>query len=244
MISVTPRTWPVSVGILIPAYKAREALKQFLPDLLERVPRSAVCVVDDGSRDWTDVVCRDMGIACLVNDSNRGKGSSLVRGFAHWLTEGKEWVITMDADGQHSPADLDKFLRATQRIPAAGIVIGARRKRIGAMPPARIFSNVLTSTALSLLTHCPIRDCQCGYRAYSTRFLRNVPIRFRHFEMETEVILKACAMGLPVRSVSIHTLYFRDFGNNYKSQISHVRDTIRWMRAVVETLGEIRREGR
>ena len=89
---------------------------------------------------------------------------------------------------------------------------------------------------LSLLTGRPILDSQCGYRAYNAAFLRSIAIRYQRFEAESEVILKAAAGGWGVRFVGIRTLY-----RGEPSNIAHVADTLRWLRAVVAVWRHLRR---
>jgi glycosyltransferase involved in cell wall biosynthesis len=159
---------------------------------------------------------------------NQGKGAALVTGFAYLMKKNARWIITMDADGQHAPEDLEKFLSFVDRHQSTGICIGTRLKKIGTMPIARIFSNVVTSKILSLICGAKVLDSQCGYRIYSTDFLKKISIKYSRFEMETEVIIKAVKLGFPVSFVDVRTLYLSG-----QSHISHLKDTIRWVRAVI-----------
>jgi len=224
----SPVSWPRDVVVLIPAYQAAGSLSMLLPALLQHVPAGQVLVVDDGSGDDTRTVCRDLGIECISHPHNRGKGAALRTGFGATMERKVRYAITMDADGQHAFADLPVFLDAMSAKPAPALCIGHRDIHPRRMPVARVCSNLLTSTILSLLTGVPIRDSQCGYRAYAMDFVRTIEIEYDFFEMETEVVLKACRAGLPVRFVPIQTVY-----SNARSHISHVRDTARWVRAVL-----------
>ena len=229
--------WPQTIAIVIPSYKAVDSLKSFLPDLLEKVPAENICVVDDASDDGTNAICKEQRITCIVHEKNRGKGAALQSGFTHFLSLNYSWIITLDADGQHAITDLDKLHSATLQQPRPGIIIGNRSKRLGTMPPARIFSNRLTSAILSLLCGCRISDSQCGYRIYAAEFLRTITIQYSRFEMESEVILKACAAKFPVVFVPVQTLYL-----NRQSHISHLSDTMRWITAVIRVYREIRKQ--
>jgi len=139
-----------------------------------------------------------------------------------------EWILTMDADGQHSPADIPRFLAESKRLPAPGICIGARDMRLGAMPPARIVSNRLTSLILSVLTGRRVADSQCGYRLYSAEFIKSVQIEYNRFQAESELIQKAAAKHFPIRFTGVRTLYLK----GGSSHISHLSDTLRWIAAV------------
>ena len=96
---------------------------------------------------------------------------------------------------------------------------------------------MFTSLVLSLLTGRHILDSQCGFRAYSARLLATAPCRFSQFEMESEIIMRACNRGFSVDFVSVQTLYF-----SAPSHISPITDTLRWLRAVITIFLELRRQ--
>jgi glycosyltransferase involved in cell wall biosynthesis len=202
-------------------------LDRFLPSLLEFVPAAEVTVVDDASQDATGSVCARYGIRCLAHEKNQGKGAALKTGFSHLLAQKKDWIITMDADGQHAPSDLNAFILESRRTPPPGLIIGARAMRTGSMPLARIFSNTLTSAYLSFITRRRIKDSQCGFRMYSAQLLSQIAITYQRFEMESEVIIKTVLAGFDISFVDVQTLYCSE-----GSHISHLRDTIRWIKAV------------
>ena len=225
---MTKNEWPKDVGVLVPAYQSADSLKLLLPDLLAAVPAGNVLVVDDGSTDATVTVCRGLGVECRRHDTNLGKGSALATGFAFLLAKGASAVITMDADRQHAVSDLPAFIARFKERGDAGIIIGRRSFRPGRMPLARICSNAMTSRILSWICGVPILDSQCGYRLYAARFLKEITITCPRFEMESEVIIKAARLSFPVLFVDVQTLYFRS-----ASHISHVADTLRWIKATV-----------
>ncbi len=229
MTDINLKTWPQNINIIIPAYNAADDLAVFLPSLLAVVPASQVCVIDDGSYDNTGSVCKELKVDYQKQTVNRGKGAVLRKGF-RYLSQNEtiKWIITMDADGQHSVEDIPQFLEAIEKHPDSGIIIGTREKRVKTMPIERIFSNVTTSRILSFICGTEISDSQCGYRAYSSEFIKNVSIQYDHFEMESEVILKACFMGFPIRFIPVQTLYCSS-----QSHISHIMDILRWIKAVI-----------
>jgi glycosyltransferase involved in cell wall biosynthesis len=226
--------WPKDTYILVPSYKSAGTLRPFIKSLAETVPKEYICVVDDASGDGTYEFCKDFGIDCVRHGRNRGKGAALRTGFSHiigntGINTNINWILTMDADGQHSPADIPRFINESRKHPAPGICIGARSMRLGAMPPARILSNRLTSLILSILTGRRVLDSQCGYRLYSAEFLKSAQIEHNRFQAESELIQKAAAKHFPVRFVRVRTLYLEDGG----SHISHLPDTLRWIAAVL-----------
>jgi glycosyltransferase involved in cell wall biosynthesis len=234
---MTYLSWPEGVFVLIPAYKAAEDLQRFLPSLLEKVPREKICLVDDASFDQTEDICRKYAMEYHAHAANQGKGAALKTGFASLLQKGARWILTMDADGQHAVSDIPLFLDAVKAFPDAGIIIGARNFTLKTMPLGRIFSNSITSQALSRLCGGKkILDSQSGFRLYSAELIRQTPLFFNRFEMESEVLLKACAKGYAIEFVPIQTLYCGG-----KSHISHLKDMYRWIRAVWSIWREVKR---
>jgi glycosyltransferase involved in cell wall biosynthesis len=237
MITSSSSSWPGTCHILVPAYKAALSLEKLLPALLRTIPVDHILIGDDGSGDETALVCGRHAVSCFSLPVNQGKGAVLRHGFNLLLGRGAQWILTMDADGQHAVEDITAFLAAAEKYPDTGIIIGARRMRPGSMPLARICSNCLTSGLVSLLTGRRIQDSQCGFRLYGAQLLAAITIRYPRFEMETEVILKACRLRFPIRFIPVQTLYC-----SAQSHISHLRDTLRWIRAVCLVWIEIQKE--
>ncbi|MBD3322609.1 MAG: glycosyltransferase [Chitinivibrionales bacterium] len=227
LMGINPDSWPDSVAVCIPAYNAASTLKALLPKLMTAAPKKNICVVNDGSSDETAKLCSDMEIQCISSPVNKGKGYALAAGFDALIENKYRWIITMDADLQHTVEDLPKFLTAIDTHPEAGIIIGSRSRKPGVMPIDRIVSNTLTSGIISLLCGTKINDSQCGFRAYASSFLETITIECPRFEMETEVILKACHKKVSVCNMDVQTLYFQT-----RSHISHLKDTLRWIKAV------------
>ena len=225
-----------NIKILIPAYKAEDELRNFLPDLLKKVPAQKILVVVDGIFDETEKVCAELGVETLAFKENRGKGAALISGFEkiNAAYPDTKWVITMDADGQHSPDDLGKFFDAIRDAdPCIALILGARQRSLKLMPPARIFSNWSTSAFVSHITKQKVADSQCGYRAYKLSAILSIKCKFFRFEMESECILRLNNAGFFVKNVPIQTLYTAQ-----TSHISHLSDTFRWLKAMIITIGD------
>ena len=176
--------------ILIPVFNEGEKFPALLKQIREYVNPSDLLVVDDGS---TDNCCRGLeatGVNLIYHPVNQGKGAALQTGFGWAMEHGYEWVLTMDADGQHDPAYIPRFLEAAIESDA-GIIAGSRRESMKSMPLDRRFSNLTTSWILSIVSGQKILDAQCGYRLYSTDFLRKITLRTTSFDTENELLLKA-----------------------------------------------------
>jgi glycosyltransferase involved in cell wall biosynthesis len=165
----------------------------------------AVIVVDDGSTDDTADVAEVAGATVIRQVPNAGKGAALRTGFRHALERGCAAVITLDADGQHDPAEIPAFVEAF-RARRPELVIGLRD--FGAMPPVRRLSNTLGGLTLSAALGRNVPDNQSGYRLVGRVLMRAMlESQESGFEFEVEMIARAIALGLPIEWVPIRTIY-------------------------------------
>lgn len=207
----------MNVALLLPARNEEEGLGRVLPDCLRHVAAEAILVVDDGSTDRTAEVARAFGVRVRTRRPGRGKGAALKTGFEELLAEGCDAVITLDADGQHEPAAIPRFIEAAEER-RADLVVGARPEAVSRV---RRFANWASAGLLSLASGQRVLDAQSGYRLYTARLLREVPVTDAGFEFETEVLARALAGGRRVVFVPIPTIPARR-----PSHIHPIRDVI------------------
>jgi glycosyltransferase involved in cell wall biosynthesis len=188
------------VIVLIPALNAEKTLPPIVRGALEHVSR--VAVIDDGSTDRTSEVSKEAGAIVLRLDVNQGKGGALKTGFAWALEQAVDGVITLDADGQHLPSQIPDFV-AHRRATGADLIIGGRAHLFDGMLPRRRIANRLSARAIAWASRTNIKDSQSGFRFYSSRVLREIPLRAAGFDMETEVIIRAGVRGLRIEQIPI-----------------------------------------
>jgi len=215
-----------------------------------------VVVVDDGSSDESAVVAARAGAELVRLPRQRGKGEALRRGFDAALARGAERVVTLDGDGQHDPDEIPRLLEAAAEHPDA-LVIGGRLghgpdgnpdepgyrviplERLNAMRVAGFFIDWLTGYAL--------RDTQSGFRVYPLPLLAAARGRRGGFVFETEMLLRAAALGLPLVETPITAVHHA----NRRSRFRPLRDGIavtafltakgtgRWARDLVMVLSAL-----
>jgi glycosyltransferase involved in cell wall biosynthesis len=169
-----------------------------------------VLVVDDGSADDTAAVAEAAGARVLRQPENRGKGEALRAGFRQALADGADAVVTLDADGQHDPAEIPAFVaawrRATGERRAPELVIGVREFRD--MPPARRLANLLGKRVLGWATGREILDNQSGYRRIGRRLMEAMLASAEPgFAFEVEMIVECVRRGWAIEWVPIRTIY-------------------------------------
>jgi glycosyltransferase involved in cell wall biosynthesis len=209
---------------LIPGYNEGARIGTVVLAALEHLP---VIVVDDGSSDDTAARAREAEATVLEQRPNQGKGAALRMGFRHALATGYDAVLTLDADGQHDPTEIPRFLEAWAIEPRPDLVIGRRNFRV--MPPMRRLSNELGGRAFSWAVGRPIPDNQSGYRLVGRRLMEATLASDEHgFEFEVEVITTCIRLGGMIAWVPIRTIYAGE--PSHIRPLTHLRSFIRVVR--------------
>ena len=181
-----------------------------------------VLVVDDGSRDETAAVAERAGATVVSHEQNMGKGVALTTGFAWALERGWDAVVTLDADGQHDPDDIPKFLDA-YAADRWDLIIGKRQ--FDAMPFPRRYTNPFGSWLLSLALNERILDNQSGFRLHDRGLLEMLDLSTTGFELEVELIVQTVCAGMRIGWVDIHTIY----GIDKVSYFHPIKDSVRFL---------------
>jgi len=226
-----------------------EAARRYLP----------VLVVDDGSSDDTAARAEEAGAVVLPQRPNQGKGAALRMGFRRALDEGYDAVITLDADGQHDPDEIPRFLAAFAGVdglaglagvdrsggeagggpaggPGAVAATGPRpelvigRRDFGGMPPVRRLSNTLGGAAFSWAVGRRIPDNQSGYRLLGRRLMAAMAASHEAgFEFEVEMIAVCIRRGWTLAWAPISTIYAGE--PSHVKPFHHLRHFVRATRA-------------
>lgn len=206
--------------VIIPAFNEEPRIAAVVRRVKEHVP--AVVVVDDGSRDGTVREAEAAGATVLRHETNRGKGVALETGFRHAREQGFDYLITMDGDGQHDPADLDRFVEAYTRT-GIPVLVGNRMTDAARMPWVRRMTNRFMSALLSREMGQYVPDTQCGYRLFRCDVVPLVSAESTRFAAESEILLHVADRGIRIDAVPVATIY-----GNEKSKINPFKDTIRF----------------
>ncbi len=214
-------------GILIPAFNAANTLGELLQQLSKYVHPSDIIVVDDGSTDLTTAIAEQMNAKVLRHEVNRGKGAALRTGFG-FIKNSTDYdsVITMDADLQHKPEDIPRFIEA-RKIKQANLIVGCRPKWGTNMPLPRKLSNTLTSVLVSARTGVTVKDSQCGFRLIGREVLDAVTIESNGYEAETEFLIKAARQEFCIEFIPIKTVYGQE-----KSYMRNTHTTLQFIKVL------------
>jgi glycosyltransferase involved in cell wall biosynthesis len=164
-------------------------------------------VIDDGSTDATPKALEGLsGITVIRHPVNQGKGAALMTGFAA-AAPLADWAITLDADGQHDPADALALIKA---IPAGArpFIVGRRTHLLEKGAPwtsrwGRGFSNFWVWACSGII----LSDTQSGFRLYPLPEVLKLNPRGRQFQFEVEVLVLAVWAKMNIIEVDISTQY-------------------------------------
>ena len=211
-----------SIAAVIPAYRE----EKHIGDVVRRTRQQLddVLAVDDGSDDQTAARAREAGAEVIVHPQNRGKGESIKTGLRHWLDRQFDYVVILDADGQHLPEEIDRFVNAASTLDAQ-LFIGTRMNDLSGMPPLRRIVNRYMSKRISRVCGQEIPDTQCGFRMLHRQLVPDVLGGADRFDYETEMLIFASRKGYRIESVPISTVYCDEV-----SSIHPIRDTIRFFK--------------
>jgi glycosyltransferase involved in cell wall biosynthesis len=211
-----------SIAAVIPAFRE----EKHIGDVVRRTRQQLddVLVVDDGSNDQTAARAREAGAEVIVHPQNRGKGESIKTGLRHWLDRQFDYVVILDADGQHLPEEIDRFVNAASTLDAQ-LFIGTRMNDLSGMPLLRRIVNRYMSKRISRVCGQKIPDTQCGFRMLHRQLVPDVLGGANRFDYETEMLIFASRKGYRIESVPISTVYCDEV-----SSIHPIRDTIRFFK--------------
>ena len=199
-----PERFRGKVAVVIPAYNEADNIGH----VLDKVP-AEVCgvpiqtlVVDDGSRDGTGDVAAAHGSPVARHVTNRGGGAALRTGYRLMVESGAEIVVTLDADGQHLPSEMERLVKPV----LDGEVDMAHGSRVLGRADRNHFARelgiVFFNRVVSLITRTHVTDCSNGYRAVRTSVLPQLVLRQEQFHT-SEFMIEAIMRGIPAKEIPV-----------------------------------------
>lgn len=214
-----PERFRGKVAVLVPAYNEAENIGYVLDLMPEEVCGMPieVLVVDDGSRDGTADVAAEHGATVARHVINRGGGAALRTGYRLMVESGAEVVVTLDADGQHLPAEMERLVKpildGEVDVAHGSRVLGQADRNHLARELGIVFFNRLVSA----ITRTKVSDCSNGYRAVRTTVLPQLVLRQEQFHT-SEFMIEAIKRGIPAKEVPI-TVERRLHGHSKKPAV-------------------------
>ena len=192
--------------LVVPLYNEAQVVREVIEDARRTFPH--IVVVDDGSRDDSAAQAEAAGAVVVRHPINLGQGAALQTGIRYVLERtDARYLITFDADGQHSAADAAAMVAAAREEDLA-IVLGSRFLK-GPSPVGRLKRLVLATAAVvaSRTTGMHLTDAHNGLRLLRRDAAEQLNLRQNRMAHASEIIRQLGATGLPWREFPVHIAY-------------------------------------
>lgn len=198
----------MKVIIVIPAYNEEKTITQVIEGVKKY--EKNIIVIDDGSIDKTYYQAKKTArnfknIIVLRHIINLGKGAALKTGCQAAIKLRADIIITMDADGQHSPDDIPKLIQKLIKE-NLDIVFGSRQIN-KKMPFIKFLGNKILTNIINLLSGTHLSDTQSGFKAFTSAAYKKIAWQSQDYRIETEIIFNCGKHKLKYSQVPIQTIY-------------------------------------
>jgi dolichol-phosphate mannosyltransferase len=196
----------MSACVVIPTYEEAENLAALVAAVRAALD-CTIGIVDDGSPDGSGEIADALADWVIHRERKQGLASAYVAGFRRALAEGAEYVLEMDADFSHDPADLPRLLDAARA--GADVVLGSRYVEGGGVEGMPLHRRLLSrggSAYARAVLGCPLRDLTGGFKCFRADALRAIDldaIAATGFAFQVEATYRAVRAGLLVEEVPI-----------------------------------------
>ncbi len=192
------RDKPIIVAC-IPAYNEEKYIAKVIVETKKYVDKIIVC--DDGSRDLTAEIARELGAIVVKHQENKGYGAALRTLFKKALELNPDIIVTLDADGQHNPKEIPRLVEPILKG-EADIVIGSRFLGKTNQPKWRILGvKTITKTVRTAFNINEITDAQSGFRAYKATIIKDIIPEDNTMAASIEILAKAKTKNLRIKEV-------------------------------------------
>jgi glycosyltransferase involved in cell wall biosynthesis len=221
-----------TIHVLIPAYNESGKIEGVINGLEGLGYALRIIVVDDGSKDDTMLKAKKSGAIVVRHRINMGQWASLKTAFAIASLDNASYIVTLDADGQHSTENFDTILKPVLRG-EADLVIGSRFRNSIApeMPKHRLYGIKFFNWIINMRTGLNLTDCTCGYKAYNRKL---VDLLLPHIEENQygalESIIIASRNGAKILERPVINI------NSVKSSKGRLRYAYNLLRTVLKTI--------
>lgn len=200
--------------VIIPTYNEKENAAAIIDAVIDLEHEFDVLVVDDNSPDGTAAIVRKKmdqypgRVHLLERPGKMGLGTAYIAGFKWGIAQGYDYMMEMDADFSHNPADLLRLYKATA-IEGADVAIGSRYcngVNVVNWPMGRVLMSYYASKYVRIVTGMPIHDTTAGFVCYRRQVLETIPlddIRFKGYAFQIEMKFRSRQYGFKVVEVPI-----------------------------------------
>ena len=205
----SPRTLAI-----VPAYNESATVRGVVRAIREGAPGIDVLVIDDGSTDDSAAVAASEDAVVLRHPFNLGIGGAVQTGFIYALEHDYDFMVQVDGDGQHDPAEIARLFAALEEQPAVDMVCGSRFIGADHKYPAPISRRTgihIFAFLLSRIVGQRVSDPTSGFRLYNRRAIELFARDYPHDYPEVEAVLMLHFHRLRMRETPVR-MYERGGG--------------------------------
>lgn len=221
------------IAVLVPCFNEAVTIAKVVADFRRTLPNAAIHVYDNNSSDDTAANARNAG-AIVRTETRQGKGAVVRRMFAD--IDADIYVMT-DGDDTYDAASAPALIELLVSGPL-DLVNGARETDSpAAFRPGHRFGNRLLTGLVDRIFGADVNDMLSGYKIFSRRYVKSFPAMSTGFEIETELIIHALEMRLPIAEVATP---YRVRAEGSSSKLHTFRDGFRILRLIAQLVKEER----
>jgi glycosyltransferase involved in cell wall biosynthesis len=226
-----------TVAVVMPAHNEAAVIGSVLARIPSRIESFDVIsiVVDDGSTDSTADAARRQGAYVVRHLANLGVGAATVTGLRAARALNPDIIVTIDADGQHDPQEIQGLVQCLIEGPF-DVVIGSRLLNPRGMPPARIVANLFLNAVTYFVYGKIVSDSQSGFKAFSRHALEVMDLSSSGYEICSEIVGEMYRNNLRYKSLpvkAVYTKYSRAKGQHFLNGVNIILGLlVRLMRRV------------
>lgn len=197
--------------LVIPTYNESENIDRLIAAIRAQPIKLDILFIDDNSPDGTADLIRtyqktDSSIHLLTRPGKMGLGSAYVLGFKYGLENGYSYIMEMDADLSHDPAEIPRFHEA---IHSADVVLGSRYiegVNVVNWPLKRLILSYAANIYASVILGFKLKDSTGGYKLFRREVLEEInldKIKSNGYSFQIETSYRAFCKGFKVKEISI-----------------------------------------
>jgi glycosyltransferase involved in cell wall biosynthesis len=230
-------TPPKLITIVMPAHNEAAAIGQVLFRIPGQIEGAKVVtiVVDDGSTDRTGEIARAQGAHVVRHITNLGAGAATITGLRLARSFDADIIVTMDADGQHNPEEIERLVHCLLEGPF-DVVIGSRILTPDGMPVSRFVANLLLNALTYAVYGKIVSDSQSGFKVFSRSAADALDLRSPGYEICSEMVGEIYRKNLSYKSLpikSVYTPYSQAKGQHFLNGVNLVLGLLmRWVRRI------------
>lgn len=214
----------MKLGIIIPALNEEKKIEttiKRIPKKFNGISNIEILVIDDGSTDNTATLAKKAGATVISHHTNRGVGVAFQTGLDWALSNGKDILVNIDADGQFNPNDIPSLI-APVLDNKCDVVIADRFKNgiPTNMPKGKYLGNKMMSFLVNTLSGLRLADVSSGFRAYNKEAMLKLNL-IGNFTYTQESILDLATKNIRIINTPVEVKYFKSRKSRVASNLAH-----------------------